>query len=69
MTRPNRDLAFQTLNDAHRDQKLLTGLFYINEDQPDLNELLNTVDTPLMALPEEKLRPSRESLDKLMASL
>ncbi len=65
----DRDLAFHTLNGAHRDQKLLTGLFYIDESQPDMNELLHTVDTPLMALPDDKLRPSRASLESIMASL
>jgi len=65
----DRDAAFRTLNGAHRDQKLLTGLFYIDEGQPDMNELLHTVDTPLTALPTDKLRPSRASLESIMASL
>lgn len=65
----DKDAAYRALEEARREQKLLTGLFYINEDQPDLNELLNTVDTPLATLPAEKMRPSPESLDEIMASL
>jgi 2-oxoglutarate ferredoxin oxidoreductase subunit beta len=65
----DRDAAYQVLDHARRDQKFVTGLFYIDESQPDLNELVHTTDTPLVYLPEEKLRPSRESLSKIMASL
>jgi 2-oxoglutarate ferredoxin oxidoreductase subunit beta len=65
----DRQLAYRTLDEGRRDQKLLTGIFYIDPSQPNLNELLDTVDTPLAHLPAEKLRPSRESLKKLMAAL
>lgn len=65
----DKDAAYRVLEEARREQKLLTGLFYINEDQPDINELLNTVDTPLATLPAEKLRPTPESLEQIMASL
>jgi 2-oxoglutarate/2-oxoacid ferredoxin oxidoreductase subunit beta len=63
----DRDAAYRTLEHARREQKFLTGLFYINEDQPDTNELLHTVDEPLVNLSESKLKPSRESLEKIMA--
>lgn len=65
----DRDAAYRVLESARREQKFLTGLFYINEDQPDMNEHLNTVDTPLVQLPENKLMPTRESLAEIMASL
>ncbi len=61
--------AYRILEDARQQQKLLTGLFYIDESHPDIRELLNLVDEPLASLPDERLRPSRESLDKIMASL
>lgn len=60
--------AYRVLEQGHRDGKLLTGLFYIDESSPDLVEMLNIVDEPLATLPAEKLRPSRESLDKLLAA-
>jgi 2-oxoglutarate ferredoxin oxidoreductase subunit beta len=45
---------------------LVTGLIYINEEQPPLNEIENLVDTPLAYLSENQLRPSEESLVSLM---
>jgi len=65
----DRDSAYKVLDQARREQKFMTGLFYINEDQPDINEMLHTVDAPLVSLPESKLRPTRESLAELMATL
>ncbi len=65
----NRMAAMETLMKARQEQQLLTGLFYVDESQPDLNELLHTADTPLAELPAEKLRPSREALEEIMASL
>ncbi|RME62574.1 MAG: 2-oxoacid:ferredoxin oxidoreductase subunit beta, partial [Caldilineae bacterium] len=65
----DRRAAFDVLDRAHREGKLLTGLFYVTEDEPDLNELLHTTETPLAYLPQEKLRPSRETLEKVVASM
>lgn len=45
---------------------LVTGLIYINEEQPPLNEIENLVDTPLTKLTEKDLRPSKESLGKIL---
>ncbi|GIV79876.1 2-oxoacid:ferredoxin oxidoreductase subunit beta [Litorilinea aerophila] len=65
----DRLAAYRVLEEARREQKLLTGLFYVNEEQPDMLELLNLVDEPLVSLPTELLRPSRESLEEVMAAL
>jgi 2-oxoglutarate ferredoxin oxidoreductase subunit beta len=63
-------LAFKTLEEARARQEFITGLIYVNEkERPDLHELLACVDTPLVHLPEDKLRPSREALEKVMAGL
>ncbi len=62
-------LAYRTLEEGRRDQKMLTGVFYIDPSLPNLNEMLDTTDTPLAYLPTEKLRPTRDSLHKVMASL
>jgi len=62
--------AFRVLEETRSRQEFVTGLIYVNEkERPDLHELLQIVDTPLARLPEEKLRPSREELDKVIASL
>lgn len=65
----NKMQAYQTLEKAQREQKLLTGLFYLDGKQPSMTEMLNLVDEPLATLPDARVRPSRESLDKIMASL
>lgn len=62
-------LAYKTLEEARKNQKLMTGIFYIDPSQPDLRDLLDTVETPLVNLPEAKLRPTRESLQKVMKAL
>ncbi len=65
----NKDLAYRTLESARRDQKLLTGIFYIEPETPNFIDLMNTVDAPLSALTDAQLRPGREALTKVMASL
>ena len=45
---------------------LVTGLIYLNEEQPPLDEVENLVETPLAYLNEESLRPSEASLQTLM---
>ena len=65
----NKMAAYQALEEAHQKQQMLTGLFYINEEQPDMVELLNIVDEPLVALSTQQLRPSRDKLDELMAAM
>ena len=65
----DRLAAYRVLEQSRSEGKFTTGLFYIDESQPDLVEMLNLVDEPLAMLPAEKLRPSRESLDKLIDAL
>jgi len=62
-------LAYRTLEQARNDQKLLTGIFYIEPQTPNLVDMLNMSATPLAALPVSSLRPTPESLRKIMASL
>jgi 2-oxoglutarate ferredoxin oxidoreductase subunit beta len=65
----NRGAAMMRLLEARERGEFLTGLFYINESRPTLPQLENLGDTPLSALPESSLRPSRESLETLIAGL
>jgi 2-oxoglutarate/2-oxoacid ferredoxin oxidoreductase subunit beta len=62
----NRENALQRIHEAKNNGEVLTGLFYINEGQPDFTELLNLQDEPLASLPPEKARPSREVLKHIM---
>jgi 2-oxoglutarate ferredoxin oxidoreductase subunit beta len=45
---------------------VLTGVFYVDTQQPDFSTLLNMVDEPLATLPEERVRPSRAVLAEIM---
>lgn len=64
----NRHQAITVLEEAQRDQLFLTGLLYYEEPRPVLGDTLQLTDTPLARLSEDKLRPSKDALDKLMQS-
>jgi len=61
--------AYNILEASRRDNKMLTGIFYIDTEQPNMLELLNIVDKPLAYLSEAETRPSRDALKKVMAEL
>ncbi|HEX7003379.1 MAG TPA: 2-oxoacid:ferredoxin oxidoreductase subunit beta [Trueperaceae bacterium] len=63
----NRVAAIDRLLRAQEQNEFLTGLFYYDPSRANLAESSNLVDTPLAELPEEKLRPSREALERMMA--
>jgi len=65
----DRIAALQRLDEAQRNHKFLTGLLYIDESSPDLAEIENLTDTPLAYLDLKDLRPSRDALEKINASL
>jgi len=61
--------AVKTLMESHEKGEVLTGVFYVDTVKPTFTDLLNLVDQPLSSLPESVTRPSKEVLDKVMASL
>jgi len=61
----NRAEALRILEEANAKQWLLTGLIYYNPDQPSLEEIYNLTATPLNRLPPERIRPTRESIQKV----
>ncbi|MGA9191889.1 MAG: 2-oxoacid:ferredoxin oxidoreductase subunit beta [Anaerolineales bacterium] len=63
----DRMQATHLLEEARTNQKLITGLLYLNRDQAPLPEAENLPEEPLASLPEDKLRPSESSLTKIMA--
>jgi 2-oxoglutarate ferredoxin oxidoreductase subunit beta len=65
----NKTAAVKTLMEAHEKGEVLTGVFYVDTEKPTFTDLLNLVDQPLSSLPESVIRPSKEVLDKVMASL
>ncbi|MCB9436017.1 MAG: 2-oxoacid:ferredoxin oxidoreductase subunit beta [Anaerolineales bacterium] len=65
----NKESAFRVLNEAHSTQQIVTGLIYINTDQPTVVDIENMTDEPLVHLPESRLRPSQAMLEDAMSSL
>jgi 2-oxoglutarate ferredoxin oxidoreductase subunit beta len=61
----NRLSAMQLLENAYRDQILVTGLIYYEKDRLSLIEQYDLPETALNRLTESQLRPSRESLDEV----
>ncbi|MCB0085434.1 MAG: 2-oxoacid:ferredoxin oxidoreductase subunit beta, partial [Caldilineaceae bacterium] len=62
-------MAYETLEKARDAGTFLTGLFYINDEEPNMIERLNMVDKPLAHLGDAETRSSRESLQRIMAEL
>lgn len=65
----NRLAAIQLLEEARAKQRFVTGLIYVDPSRASLAEHERLGTTPLVALPESKTRPSRESLEKLIAGM
>ncbi len=65
----DRGQAISVLEKAQREQLFLTGLLYYEEPRPTLGETLGLTDEALVYLSQEKLRPSREALEKFMQSM
>jgi len=65
----NKVLAVKTLMESHENNEVLTGVFYVNTEKPTFIDLLNLVDEPLGTLPESQIKPSKEIMDLVMATL
>ncbi len=63
----DRMAALELLEQTRVNQLLVTGLLYLNDEQPVLQDIEGLVETPLAALSPELMRPSRSSLETLMA--
>lgn len=62
----HRIAALTRLAEARENNEVLTGLFYLNPEQPSFTDLLNLVDQPLGTLPQETTRPPKSVLDEVM---
>ncbi len=61
----DRGKAMQMLEQAERENILVTGLIYIDTSRPTLLDTFNLVETPLNRLTEADLRPGRETIEKI----
>ena len=55
------------MEEAQRNNWLVTGLLYLDTTKPNLMSLYNRVDTPLNRLTEADLRPAPAMIDKVNA--
>ncbi|MBI5825052.1 MAG: 2-oxoacid:ferredoxin oxidoreductase subunit beta [Chloroflexi bacterium] len=61
----NRYEALRVMEEAQRNNWLVTGILYVNTTKPNLTSIYNLVDTPLNRLTEVDLRPERAMIDKI----
>ena len=61
--------AMKLLGEAQEKQEFITGLLYIDNQAKSWHEKMNLVEKPLSELSENQLRPSKESLEAIMAEL
>jgi 2-oxoglutarate ferredoxin oxidoreductase subunit beta len=65
----NKAKAYELLENAEKNNWLVTGLVYIDTGKPALTEIYNLVDTPLNRLEEADLRPAPETIQKINAMM
>ncbi len=65
----DRLAALRLLEEAREQQHFITGLIYVSSERQNLVEHERLGAVPLARLREAELRPSRESLEKLMARM
>ena len=65
----DKQAALRLLTEAHDKQQFITGLLYVNGERPNLAESFALADTPLSHYQQDKLRPSRESLQKIINTM
>lgn len=65
----NAVAALTALHNAETDKKHVTGLLYFDSSKPSLAEDLGLVDQPLVDVPDNVLRPGKDTLDKINAAL
>jgi len=61
----DRARAIVMLEEANAKNWLITGLIYIDTTKPSLLDIYELTDTPLNRLPEDRIRPSRETIQKV----
>ena len=57
------------LIESQERNEFLTGLVYVAPDRRDFVSMQEMTDTPLALLPDEKLRPTRETIEKIMETI
>jgi 2-oxoglutarate ferredoxin oxidoreductase subunit beta len=61
--------AMKLIQDSDERNEFITGLLYVAPDRADFVSAQNMVETPLVQLPQEALRPGREVLASIMETV
>jgi 2-oxoglutarate ferredoxin oxidoreductase subunit beta len=61
----DRTAAIKVLEEANSNSYLITGLLYINTDQPSMVDIYDLTETPLNRLSEDIIRPPRETINRI----
>ena len=61
--------SLKVMHETRARGEFATGLIYIEPTKPDFIEVLNLVDEPLATLPQERVRPPKTVLHKIMQDL
>lgn len=61
--------AMRVLEEAQANHWMVTGLLYINPNQPTIYDIYNLPETALNRMQENQLRPKQETLDVLNAAM
>ena len=62
-------MARKVLAEDKAQDKVVTGIIYIEKDGDTLADVLSMVDDPLATLPQERVRPGKNVLDEIMDSI
>ncbi len=62
----NREETIKTLIETRDSGQILTGIFYINENQKNVLDHLNLSDTPLAHLPTDQMQPDPKHLTEIL---
>ena len=65
----NRFGAIKAIEESYAQNVLLTGLLYIDPEAPNIYDILGLPEEPLNRLTPDRLRPTREQLAEVNASL
>ena len=61
--------AMKVLEEADQNRWLVTGLIYVNPDQPSLYDFMDLTEDPMNRIPAGELRPAPETLDLINKSM
>jgi len=62
----NRSQALDLLHKAQAEHLFLTGLLYLDDSTPPMDQQMNLVPEPLASLPDERIRPPASVLSAIM---